>query len=310
MKKLLFVYNPHSGKCQILTHLAEIIDIFTKGGYEVTVHPTQARDDAMETVKSRAGDFDLVVCSGGDGTTNETIKGIMEGGHHVPVGSIPAGTMNDFASSLGIPKYMPDAARMIVDGVPEFVDVGAFNDRYFTYVAAFGVFTKVSYATDQQLKNTWGALAYLIGAVREAVRSGEFQQKYTITVECDGRSFTDDFIFGMVANSLSVGGIKGLAGTDIKMNDGKFEGIFIRKPSSLIELQQTLNALIKKEFDAPYFYYSKSSDFRFRSDGSVPWTLDGEYGGTEEDISLSVLHDVLQIVVDPSKAMGIMDNED
>lgn len=309
MKKLLFVYNPHSGKCQILTHLAEIIDIFTKGGYEVTVHPTQARDDAMETVKKRAGDFDLVVCSGGDGTTNETIKGIMEGGHHVPVGTIPAGTMNDFASSLGIPRYMPDAARVIVNGTPEYVDVGSFNDKYFTYVAAFGVFTQVSYATDQQLKNTWGALAYLTAAVREALQKGEMQQKYTITVECGGKTVTDDFIFGMVANSLSVGGIKGLAGTDVKMNDGIFEGIFIRKPSSLIELQQTLNALIRKEFDAPYFYYFKASDFRFRSDGSVPWTLDGEYGGNEEDISLCVFHNALKIVVDPTKAQGIMDTD-
>lgn len=121
MKKLLFVYNPHSGKCQILTHLAEIIDIFTKGGYEVTAHPTQARDDAMETVRRRAADFDLIVSSGGDGTTNETIKGIMESGCNIPVGIIPAGTMNDFASSIGIPKYMPDAARVIAVGI-EYVE--------------------------------------------------------------------------------------------------------------------------------------------------------------------------------------------
>ena len=238
MKKLLFVYNPHSGKGQINEHLAEIIDVFTKGGYEVTAHPTQARNDAYETVKSRGGDFDLVVCSGGDGTTNEMIKGIMEGGHHVPVGTIPAGTMNDFATSLGIPKHMPDAARTIVNGTPEYVDVGAFNDRYFTYVAAFGVFTEVSYATDQQLKNSLGAVAYIIGAMKEAAKKSDLSGKYRLTIDVNGQKVTDDFIYGMVANSLSVGGIKGLAGKDICMNDGLFEGLFIKKPNSIIELNQ------------------------------------------------------------------------
>lgn len=301
MKKLLFVYNPHSGKGQVNIHLADIIDVFTKGGYDVTAHPTQRKDDAYLTVKERASEFDLVVCSGGDGTTNEMIKGIMDGGHHVPVGTIPAGTMNDFASSLGIPRYMPDAARVIMKGSPEYVDVGAFNDQFFTYVAAFGAFTKVSYATDQQLKNQLGELAYFI----EAVKSLDYNQKYTITIKCGNRTVTDDFLFGMVANSLSVGGIKGLAGTDISMNDGVFEGIFIRKPSSLIEFQQMLNALIKKEFDAPYFYYFKASDFTFRSDGTVPWTLDGEYGGNSSEISLCVMHDVLKIIVDKNKSTGL-----
>ena len=167
------------------------------------------------------------------------------------------------------------------------------------------MFTQVSYATDQQLKNTWGALAYMTAAVREALQKGELNQKYSITIECNGQTIKDDFIFGMVSNSLSVGGIKGLAGNDVQMNDGIFEGIFIKKPSSLIELQQTLNALIRKEFDAPYFYYFKSSDFKFYTDGSVPWTLDGEYGGAEKDICVKVVHDALRIMVDGDKAAGL-----
>ena len=305
MKKLLFVYNPHSGKGQIKEHLADIIDVFTKGGYEVTAHPTQARNDAYETVKSRGGDFDLVVCSGGDGTTNEMIKGIMEGGHHVPVGTIPAGTMNDFATSLGIPKHMPDAARAIVNGTPEYVDVGAFNDRYFTYVAAFGVFTEVSYATDQQLKNSLGAVAYIIGAMKEAAKKSDLSGKYRLTIDVNGQKVTDDFIYGMVANSLSVGGIKGLAGKDICMNDGLFEGLFIKKPNSIIELNQILSALIKHEFDSPFIYYFKSSEFHFTTDEDIPWTLDGEYGGSEPDISLCTLHKVIQIMVDKSKCLGL-----
>lgn len=305
MKKLLFVYNPHSGKGQVTVHLAEIIDIFTKGGYDVTAHPTQRRLDAYDTVKAHAGEYSLVVCSGGDGTTNETIKGIMDGGHHVPVATIPAGTLNDFASSLGIPKHMPDAAEMIMRGSAEYVDVGAFNDQYFTYVAAFGAFTKVSYETDQQLKNSIGALAYMIGAVKEAINSYDNSQNYHITIRCGKKTVEDDFIYGMVANSLSVGGIKGLAGKDVSMNDGLFEGIFIRRPSTLLELQQTLNALIKKEFDSPYFYYFKAPDFTIESDGTVPWTLDGEYGGSDSQISLCVIHDALKIIVDKSKSAGL-----
>ncbi|MCI7766894.1 MAG: YegS/Rv2252/BmrU family lipid kinase [Oscillospiraceae bacterium] len=307
MKKLLFVYNPYSGKGQISTHLAEIIDIFTKGGYDVTAHPTQAQNDAYSTVKSYGGEYDLIVCSGGDGTTNETIKGIMNGGHHVPVGTIPAGTINDFASSLGIPKYMPDAARLIVRGTPEYVDVGAFNDRYFTYVAAFGVFTEVSYATDQQLKNSIGALAYLIGAMKEAAQKADLSKKYTLTIECNGSSVTDDFIYGMVANSLSVGGIKGLAGKNIRMNDGLFEGLFIKKPATIIELNQILAALIKHEFDSPFIYYFKSSEFHLTAHDDIPWTLDGEYGGNCPDISLCSLHNVLKIMVDKSKCLGLED---
>lgn len=301
MKKLLFVYNPHSGKGQIHNHLGEIIDIFTKAGYDVIAHPTQCRGDAYETIKSRASEFDMVVCSGGDGTTNETIKGILDGGHHVPIGSIPSGTMNDFATSLGLPKTMPDAARLIVENKPEYVDVGAFNDRFFTYVAAFGMFTKVSYETDQLLKNSLGPLAYFI----EAIRTMDYNQTYNITITCDGQTITDDFLFGMVSNSISVGGIKGILGNDVSLNDGIFEGLFIKKPASVSEFNQMVNALVKKDFDEPHFCYFKSSVFKFESeDGTIPWTLDGEYGGDSGEISICVMHDVLKIAIDKSKFTG------
>ncbi len=302
MKKLLFVYNPHSGKGMIHSYLGEIIDIFTKGGYMVTARPTQSRGDAYEVIKGNAENYDIVVCSGGDGTTNEAIKGIMDGGHHVPVGIIPAGTMNDFATSLGIPKTMPDAAALIVEHEPEYVDIGAFNDRFFTYVAAFGIFTKASYETDQQLKNSLGPLAYFI----EAIKTTDINQTYNITISCDGKTVTGDFLFGMVSNSVSVGGFKGISGKNVSMNDGIFEGLFIKKPASVQEFNQMINSLIKQDFEAPYFYYFKSSDFSFRSDGTIPWTLDGEYGGNSKEISLCVMHDALRIVVDKSKALGFI----
>lgn len=297
MKKLLFLYNPFSGKGMISGHLAEIVDIFTKAEYLVTVHPTQSSDDAFEFVKANASDYDLVVCSGGDGTTNQTIKGIMDGGHHVPFGLIPAGTMNDFATSLGIPKYMPDAARTIVNGRPEFVDVGAFNDKYFTYVAAFGVFTKVSYSTDQQRKNAFGAMAYLVDAVKEASSNWDLSESYNVTISANDRTVTGNYMFGMVANSLSVGGIRQLAGNNISMNDGIFEGIFIKNPSNIAELHITLNKLIRKEFNAPCFDYFKASHFDITCNEVVPWTVDGEYGGDDKNISIASMHDVLKMIV-------------
>ncbi|MGN0666929.1 MAG: diacylglycerol/lipid kinase family protein [Huintestinicola sp.] len=296
-KKMLFVYNQHAGKGQLINYLAEVLDRFTKGGYDVTVRPTQAKDDAFMSVRDRAGDFDVIACSGGDGTMNEVIKGIMDGGYHLPVGYIPAGTMNDFASSLGISKFMPDAASTIASGEPHFVDIGGFNENYFTYVAAFGAFTNVSYETDQQKKNTFGALAY----IAEAFKTIDKDKHYDVTIKTKDKTVTGNYIFGMVANSLSVGGIKGLAGYDVSMNDGIFEGIFIKNPATLMEFQQTLNALIRRELDSPYFDYIKSSEFEFISDTPIPWTIDGEFGGSCEKVSISVYHKALEIILDKTE---------
>lgn len=304
MKNLLFVYNPLSGKGQIKNYLAEIIDIFTKGGYIVTARPTQSRDDAYLIMKECASQYDLVVCSGGDGTMNETIRGIISGGHHIPVGYIPAGTFNDFASSLGISKLMPDAARSIMTGTAEYIDVGAFNDRYFTYVAAFGAFTKISYATDQQLKNSLGPLAYII----EAMRNSDLDQKYSINIQGKDKKISGEFIFGMVANSLSVGGIKDLAGKDVSLNDGLFEGVFIRSPSSLAEFHQILNALLRHDFSSSSIVYFKADNFKITSDTELPWTVDGEYGGSFKETILCPLHNVFKVIVDKSKANGLCNN--
>ncbi|MBQ5331558.1 MAG: diacylglycerol kinase family lipid kinase [Oscillospiraceae bacterium] len=297
MKKLLLVYNPHSGKGQIASYLARIIDTLTKGGYNVTAHPTQSAGDAYDTVKKYGGEFDTIVCSGGDGTMHEVVKGIMDGGHHVPLGSIPAGTMNDFSSSLGIPRYMPDAAKTIVTGKPRYVDVGAFNNNYFTYVAAFGAFTKVSYSTDQQRKNTFGVLAYLTDAVKEASENFDLSHSYNVTIKANGTTVTGDYMFGMVANSLSVGGIKELAGNDISMNDNTFEGIFIKNPANITELTATFNYLIRKEFSAPCFDYFRSDVFDVTCNEEVPWTVDGEYGGDDRRISICCMHNCLKMIV-------------
>lgn len=291
MKKLLFVFNPHSGKGQIRQHLMPIIDIFVKDGYEVTVHPTQAQSDAYEKIAARCDDFDTVVCSGGDGTLNETIKALMTRERRIPLGYIPSGTMNDFASSLGIPKDMESAAKIIVDGNIEQVDAGAFNDEYFTYIAAFGAFTEVSYETSQQMKNMFGSLAYLM----EGMKRFNMIKSYHAAVTHDGETVEDDFIFGMTSNSSSVAGIKGFGGDEIQLDDGVFEVFLIKKPKNLSEFQFIINSLLKHDTSAKCFISFKASQVEFHSDEELPWTLDGEFGGNCRNVTIKNKRKAIEI---------------
>lgn len=291
MKKMLFVFNPHSGKGQIRQHLLTIIDTFTKGGYEVTVHPTQCRNDAYEKISSRIEDFDMVACSGGDGTLNETIKAVMTSGKRLPIGYIPSGTMNDFASAIGIPKDMPAAAQKIVDSDIITVDIGSFNSEYFTYIAAFGMFTEVSYETSQQMKNMFGSLAYIM----EGMKRFNMTKTYKVSVTHDGETTEDEYIYGMVSNSSSIGGIKGFGGDDILLDDGVFEVFLIKAPKNLPEFQFTINSLMKHELDAKCFTCFKASEVTFHSDNDLPWTLDGEFGGNCRNVTVKNNHRAIDI---------------
>lgn len=208
MKKLLFVINGHSGKGQIKNRLLEIIDVMVQEGYQVTVHTTQAREDATNVVREQAKDYDLIVCSGGDGTLDETVTGLMQSGEKVPIGYIPAGSTNDFANSLKIPKNMLHAGKTAVTGRRFPCDVGEFNGDFFIYVAAFGIFTDVSYATSQELKNVLGHVAYIL----EGAKRLHTIKSYHMRVEYDGQETEGDFLLGMITNSTSVGGFKGMTG--------------------------------------------------------------------------------------------------
>lgn len=303
MKKMLFVYNPLSGMGQIKHHLFSIIDIFTKNGYEVTVHPTQAKLDAYQTVLSRGTDFDVIAASGGDGTLNETIKGVMSLDKKIPIGYIPAGTMNDFATSLGIPKFMPQAAEKIVAGETAEVDIGSFNSEFFTYVAGFGAFTEISYATPQPMKNVFGSLAYIIEVLN--LKRISNTKAYHVKINYDGNIIEDDFIYGMICNSNSVGGIKGLSGKDILLNDGVFEGLFIKMPKNLVELQSTINALYNRDMNSEYLYYFKSGCITFEATEDIAWTLDGEFGGNHRNAEIKNNCRAVEIFTSPdSKIFG------
>ena len=292
MKKMLFIYNPKAGKAQIRNKLADILDVFTRGGYEITIYPTQKREDAMEKTMTRDRDYDIVACSGGDGTLDEVVTGMQQSEVNVPIGYIPAGSTNDFANSLGIPKDMVEAARVAVGDKPFPCDVGYFNGDTFVYVAAFGIFTEVSYKTPQQLKNVLGHAAYIL----EGAKQLHDIPSFTMQVEHDGEVFQDKFIFGMVTNSISVGGFKGMTGDDVKLDDGVFEVTLIKSPRNPIELNRILASLTNVIDDTDLIYTFKTNDLHIISKDKVAWTLDGEFGGEHEDLVIKNLNKQITIM--------------
>lgn len=292
-KKLLFVFNPHSGKAQIKNQLFEIVDTMVKADYEVTIYPTQAAGDAIHKVEEEAGDFDLVVCSGGDGTLDETVTGLMHCSSKVPLGYIPAGSTNDFANSLGIPKDMIKSAETAVQGRAFSCDIGSFNEDFFVYVAAFGLFTEVSYKTSQEWKNVLGHAAYIL----EGAKCLHDIPSYLMQVEYDSVRIQDEFIYGMISNSTSVGGFKGMTGKDVLLDDGVFEVTLIKKPRNPIELNEIIASLINLVDDTDMIYSFKTNEVHFTAKDVIPWTLDGEFGGDHTEVVVKNLCKAVEIMV-------------
>lgn len=292
-RKLLFIFNPHAGKGLIKNHLVNIVDCMVKAGYEVTIYTTQAQGDAVGKIENEAGRFDRIVCSGGDGTLDEVVTGLIKSGQKVPIGYIPAGSTNDFANSLNIPKGMPEAAKVAIAGREFPCDVGAFNDDTFVYVAAFGLFTEVSYKTSQQMKNILGHVAYLLEGVKQLYDI----PSYHMQVEYGDQRIRDHFIYGMVTNSISVGGFKGITGSDVRLDDGVFEVTLIKTPKNPIELNEILACLTNRIDDSDLIYSFKADQIRFRSKEKVTWTLDGEYGGGHEELTIRNLKQGMQMIV-------------
>ena len=292
-RKMLFVYNPKAGKAHIRNHLLDIINIFTQGGYEVTTVPTQAAGDAVGIVRDREDIYDMVVCSGGDGTLDEVVTGMLEGEKQLPIGYVPAVSTNDFANSLHLPKTMKKAAEVVVSGNTFPCDVGLFNDDRFVYIAAFGVFTDVSYETKQEIKNVLGHTAYIL----EGVKSISAIKPFYFKVEHDGETIEGDFIYGMVTNSDSVGGFKKITGRNVSLNDGVFEVTLIRMPKNPIELSMIAAALMNRDLNTEYMYCFKTSEISFESDREVAWTLDGEFGGNHREVTIKNCEKAMEIIV-------------
>ncbi len=297
-QKLFFIYNPRAGKGQIKNHMVRILDIFAKEGYEITIYPTKYPGDAVTAVQNAADGYDLCVCSGGDGTLDEVVTGMMKREKKLPVGYIPAGSTNDFAKSLKIPKMMEKAAEVIVRDERFLCDIGSFNDDVFVYIAAFGLFTDVSYGTPQEIKNVLGHMAYLLEGMR---RLPAVSNACRLRVESNGKQIEEDFIFGMITNSFSVGGFKSITGKYVKLNDGLFEVTLVKRPQNPLEMQGIMTALLAQETDERYMYSFKTKEIIIEAQKKIPWTLDGEFGGEHKRVRIRNNRETLEFIVPERK---------
>lgn len=306
MKKMLFVYNPNAGKGLLKPKVSDIVDIFVKAGYEVVIYPTQSYRDAYKKVCELEKGYQLVVCSGGDGTIDEVVTGMMKREDKIPIGYIPTGTTNDFANSLRIPKNLLMAADTAVNGTPFACDIGKFNGDIFVYIAAFGLFTDVSYQTKQNVKNVLGHLAYVLEGVKRLYNIPSYHVKVTY----NDQVIEENFVYGMVTNSKSVGGFRNIIGKHVVFDDGEFEVTLIKSPKNALELQEIIAALLIEQIDTKHMYTFKTNRITFESLEEIPWTLDGEFGGQHDYVQIENERQALQIMVSPEHISSLMEHSE
>lgn len=304
MKKLLLVFNPNSGKGLIKNNLMQIIQILSDAEYEVTVYPTKKANDGYEKVLADGGDYDLVVCSGGDGTLNEVVGAVLRLENKPKIGYIPSGSTNDFAASLNIDKNMIQAAKAIANGNIYPVDIGLVYtegeyERSFNYVAAFGAFTQVSYNTPQELKNILGHQAYVFSGAKELLNLKPTYMSVSGLDE-NGNEFEyeGNFLYGMVSNTQSVGGMKGIIGNTVDLQDGIFEVLLVKEIKTPLDAQELLAAYVTQDYDKCNMVYNlKTSHISFKSKEDVDWTFDGEYGGARREVTYKVMEAAVDFLI-------------
>lgn len=292
MKKLLFIMNPYAGTRKANRYLADILTIFNRAGYTVITHMTAGPGDGEQIAQQLAPEMDLVVCCGGDGTFNEVINGILQSGADTPIGYIPAGSTNDFATSLHLSTNVVQAARDIVEGQPQSYDVGKFGDRYFSYVASFGTFTRSSYATPQSVKNALGHTAYILEGIQELSQL----RKTHVRLELDDGILEDDFIFGAISNSTSIGGILTLDPKQVDMRDGKFELLLVRSPRDLLEISECIRALQTQKYNCAMITFRSTTQVRVLDGTEIVWTLDGERQDGQETVDIVNCHHAISLM--------------
>lgn len=292
MNKALFVINPHAGQETLREDLMDVLSEFSKS-FETTIYVTQGAQDAERIVAEQGAKYDRIFCAGGDGTLDEVVNGLMRLREAPPLGYIPAGTTNDFANSLGIPKYPEDAARIATGEHSFLVDIGRFNDRLFTYIAAFGAFTGVSYNTPQPTKNLLGHAAYVL----EGIKSLASIKAYHLKVQSAEVDIEDDFIYGMVTNATSIGGIVEVSPELVALDDGLFEVLLIRQPDTPLQLQGIINMLLAQDMSSELICHFKTKRVSFQNEQEMPWTLDGEFGGAPETVVIENQPRALRILI-------------
>ena len=309
-KNMIFIVNPKAGKNQLKTKMVEVVDEFSRAGYHVEVYTTKSAEDAEQHIYDVGDLHDLIVISGGDGSLDNAVTGLMrlkeKTGKVPPLGYIPCGSTNDYAKSLCISLTPEVAARQIVKGRVCPVDVGRLGDRHFIYVAAFGIFTEVSYATPRNLKAKLGHAAYVL----EGAKSLKNVKTYRLKASFDGRIITGEFLYGQVTNSRSVGGFRAVGLRDMSFHDGEFECVFIRKPKNPIELERILQSVVTNKQVEDYIVYERAKTVKVEGIEEIPWTVDGEFAGDFKQAKVENLHSAVNLVLGDLTTYGDPRTED
>ena len=293
MEPLLLIYNPTAGKGQLPDELAAVLDEFTKANWLVTAYPTQGKGDAVRAARELGPRFSRLVCAGGDGTLSETVTGLMQLEKPPILGYIPFGSTNDCAANLGLPRIPRQAAAIAAgQGVPRPSDIGKLNGRPFVYVAAFGAFSAVSYETPQNMKNAMGHLAYII----EGIKRLPIGEKYPARVEVGDQVFEEEFLFCSISNTTSIGGFSLDKSVEATLDDGEFEVLLIKAPTSVAEANTIVSKLLARDFNNELIHLLHADSVTVHFPTPTKWTLDGEYGGEHTDVSVQVLANALHMV--------------
>lgn len=295
-KKLLIITNPRSGKAKIKNDLLKIVQIFSDADFDVSVYPTKRKGDATLKVRSiKEGEYDLVVVCGGDGTLNEVITGFMNSNIKYTLGYIPYGTLNEWSSGLNISRNPIIAASDIVNGVETDLDVGKFDNKFFSYTASFGAFTEASYSAPQEVKNVLGQAAYFFEGIKSLSNIKPIHLKF----KCDDREIDDDFLFGAVSNSMSVGGIVKFNDSVVKLNDGKFEVLLIKNPSTIMQFQSIVDGILRKDLSRDGIEFFHAHEITVTGGANVSWTLDGEFSEGKDTLTLTNIPSAIHLIVPP-----------
>ena len=292
MKEMLFIINSVSGKLALEDTLMKVVDTFSKADYDITIHLTRGSGDIEKVLAERGDEFDLIVCCGGDGTLNLVASTVFNEGLGARIGYIPGGTTNDFAASHNIDTVTTSAAVQIAEGIDRDMDLGILNDKPFIYVAAFGLFSDVSYQTGRELKQSLGHAAYVL----EGIKSFAKAKAYELRVEYDGEIIDGSFIYGMISNSRRIGGFELPLLKNILYDDGEMEVTLIRKPQNAQETQKLLNSFLYQTADDEMVYMFKTSELKIISVDEVPWSIDGEYGGTTTEANIKVMPAAIRMI--------------
>ena len=292
-KKVLVLANFTSGTGNGKARLTKIVEALALRNFEPVIYPILPASGLTSEfiMDETTRDYEAILCCGGDGTLNHLINYLVHNDIDLPIAYLPTGSTNDFAFTLYGQRAVDCDA--LVDAIVErknlVYDVGKINDSYFNYIAAFGSFTGVSYKTDQNIKNVFGSLAYMLNAI--TVLPKELRTSHHLILKSPERTIEGDFLLGAISNTTSIGGFTPSIIEHSKLNDGQFEVTLISKTENVSELYELLGSMLSGKPDNKLLTCFHTDRLTIDIDDDCEWTLDGEAGGIIRHADFSLLRE-------------------